>query len=175
MKTKLKNKIEKIKTDVLTLNQSDKKAIAILKDFTSGADRSLKALSSGFQKAYHALAGVHASKWSIVLDEAGVSVESSYRSTLKRAALDPKASDKLLESAGSINKAIKLLPTQAPQTATGSTTKGGRPAKTDDEKLEDQTRKAVGFLLDNYEVSDIISMVKEAASNKPKADDEEED
>lgn len=164
-------KTKKAKTNkkalTLVLTKADDRVIATLRDFVSTADSVKGAIQSGmskFQKAYQALATVDHKKWDLVLDAARISKESSYRSTLKRAAADPEAADQKLLSTGSINRAIALLPTQAEKTKSGSTKKGGRPKKSSATRLKEQTMRCVAFLVENYEVADIIAMVKNFAA-----------
>lgn len=160
------------KVEILKLTASDNKVIETIRNFRLTAEAVKGEVEKGmsvFQKAYRALAECEPKKWNMILTEAGITDTSSYRSTLKRAALDPAAADEKLLTTGSINKAIALLPTQEAKTASGSTKKGGRPTKSAAQRTKEQTLKCLGFLVSNYEVEDILKMVKDYAAKNAKA------
>ncbi len=152
---------------------SESKVIAALAVFGTEATQTinrLEKLGGLFQRAYTALATLPKEKWDTALIQAKVPATSSHYSSLKRAALDPKAADKALETAGTVHGAVKLLPHQP----TKSGKKVGRKAKTAEEKLADQGKKAVKFLCENYEEEDIHTWIKKEYSKHNKAASEKE-
>jgi hypothetical protein len=152
--------------EVLALTPKEEKVVTVLQNYTEGMEQiktkvenTLQGAVDRFSKAILALASVDKPKWGMVLDAAGISETSSYRSSLKRGAANPDEAMKALELTGSVSKAIALLPYQ--KTEEGKS-KGGRPQKSEKQKIKEQTKKALAFLCENYELTDIIDMVNAA-------------
>lgn len=157
----------------IAFTAKESKAIAALTVFGTEAQQTLDRLDKlggVFKSAYEALASLPREKWDAALTQAKVPVTSSYYSSLKRAASDPKAAFKALETAGNVHGAIKLLPHQP----TKSGKKTGRPEKSEADRTKEKALKAVAFLCQTYDLADIHKMIDKHYAKFDKSASEKE-